>query len=294
MPFAKVTYFLEDPEGYGDSQSFYASYSDSLNELLAPAQSLFKARLGLCGDGIVGTYLRISDDSIQGDALVDTTTYFVGQSAQDAPSTGGNQKNPSILKPGVPDSPPCLPNLVLSVRFQIGTRYHAIKYLHGLPIAVITTPPGPAFVGDFINAWNQWNKQFPATGGLWRLKVKLSTGVNAKTPVQTIIGTAPDPVVITAPGHQITQGQVFRLGGFRNLAGIKGTYIAGSVVAGTSISVTGGVPIANIKVPLKGYVQSNGYDYLAITSMQADQETFHKAGRPFGQRPGRRKVVRSS
>ena len=293
MAYAKVTYFLEDPEGYGSSESYYTQYSSDLNEVMPNAITLFKTRLGLCGVGMAGTYLRISDDSIQGDALVDTTTYFVGQAPGSAPSVGGNQKNPSIIKGGDPEAPPCLPNLVLSGRFQIGSNYHAIKYFHGLPISVITTPPGPAFTGDFIGQWNAWTKLFKAPQTTWLLKVKSKTGTNIKTSVTQIVGQVPNPAIISAPGHQIANGQKFVLGGFKGYAGIRGTYIASNVVAGVSLQVASGVPIANILIPGKGYVQAVNYEYLAMTSLQPDEETFHKAGRPFGQRPGRRKVVRS-
>ncbi len=293
MPFAKVTMFFEDPEGYGSSESYYTSYSGDVSSVLPLAQTLFKTRMGLMGVGMAGVYLRVSDDSIQGDAEVDTTTYFAGQAPGSAPSVGGNQKNPSVIKGGDPEAPPCLPNLVLSGRFQIGSTYHAIKYFHGLPTSVITTPPGPNFTGDFIGQWRAWTKLFQGPQTTWLLKVKLKTGSSVKTPVTQIVGQIPNPAIISAPGHQIANGQKFVLGGFKGLQGVRGTYIAASVVAGVSLQVASGVPIANVLVPNKGYVQAVNYDYLPITSLQPDEETFHKAGRPFGQRPGRRKVSRS-
>jgi hypothetical protein len=287
MATAKVTYFMEDPEGYGSSESFYCTTDGSLTDVLPKAQTLFKTRMALCGEGMSGTYLRISNDAIQGDALVDTTTYVTEAGAGGAPAVGGNQKNPSIIKPSVAGSPPALPNLVLTVRFQVGTLYHAIKYFHGLPVAVLTTPPGPSFVGDFQSAWANFLALFPAVGGFWQIKSRTKDGANQKTPVGSI-NTAGGATTIVATGHTVGQGQVFRLGGFRDMPGIRGTYTATSVVAGSSITVDNQQPIATVTIPNKGYVQLQGFSYPTITSAQADEQAFRKAGRPFGLRPGRR------
>ena len=283
---AKVSMFFEDLEGYGWSENWYYPWTISIDDAKAPAQALFKARLGLCAAGIQGLYLRVSDDSVLGDSDVDTTSYQVGNGVGNNPSTGGNQKNPSIIKPGSAGSP-VGPNDCLTIRLEMGFNYHSIKYFRGLGNDVITSPPGPVIAGDFLTAWNAYKKLL--VNGLWQLKVRSKTGTSQKTPILGIVGGLTTPIVITtAQAHQIQAGQVFRIGGFRNMPGIRGTYVATSVTA-TTISVAG-PPIASVQIPNKGYTQLLSPAYLAITSCQADEQAYRKSGRPFGQRPGRRKA----
>lgn len=274
-PFRGTMFFEDGIQGWSETHWYTGALTD-YSVILGFLQDLAIQRARLLSESARISYLRVSDDSVRGDALV--TTISLSGSA-----VGGKLTVPP------PGAPPW--NSIL-LRKQAGALYHGMEHLRGVPIGILTDPTGPTFNDpSWPNAFGLATPPGLKTyvGQLllnWGMKVILKPPDTPAVPILAQIAAGPPTVFAVAAGSFLT-GQKVRAQGLTPRFPLTGY---------NGINANAGVP-QNVFFPAQTQPYSWQASGVFIAKVQAvkpyssiviRKEAERRVGRPFGLLAGRR------
>lgn len=160
MPPMRATFFFESGK-FGWSETYHTS-SGSHAEVLAKAVAIKDLRMRICGPGVTMSYIRVSDDAIQRDALpwsVGLTTVQDADEAAIVADGGGTSIIPIVV-----DSRADRPYSAVLVRGQGPSNESRNLYMRGVADSIIVHPLGPRAFAGWYDGFNTWASNM-VTGG---------------------------------------------------------------------------------------------------------------------------------
>lgn len=284
MALQKATFFFKDIEwGAGWTASLYKN-SSNLPDLLTSAKSLANVWKNILGDGVHINYIRVSEDGMNGDSLIDTKVY-----KREAKEIGDDIEN-------LHDDADC-PWTSILLRCEANAQYRKNLFLRGVPDRIMGREMGSVTRGevdpDFQKAFQKWKAK--VTGDGWGFKHYKRPPDQATVAVQNVIGGT--PIRVVSAGHGLVVGDRFLLTGAKYLpqshggkAGPSGEYTV-SAVNGNELELRN-TSWQDFTYDRGGLLLKRVAQVSPITNIIIIRETTRHVGRFFGQRTGRRKSAK--
>lgn len=287
---AKATLFFEDHK-YGWSESYFQDGIDNLGVIYGDAIALAEQRATLNGAGVLMPYIRVSNEAIKRDSLVQQINLFtIGPGTQEIPA-GANVVKTAFATSG--STKPDRPYSAVLLRFEAGSLYHRLMYMRGIPDDLITDPVGPANNQGWAKSFLDWRALFEARLSRWKIKVLSKEDANVFKKVTRLQRpTDGVSVIVTVPGHGYANSDRVRLEGLPPQArAFNGVWRVFEVTADTfTLEGTRG-PVLDY-ITLTGTAHRLEYVYKGITDIVTRGQTHRDTGRPFDSPRGRRKSRR--
>jgi uncharacterized protein with HEPN domain len=268
----KITYIFNAQKN-GWTETWYNT-AENLGQIMVNAVAVAVARANLLGLGSQIEAIRVSDDNIVNDSIVDFTAF--------GPTDGTVKLQPR-------DSP----WNALLCRANSGTLYRRQLWLRGIPDAWITVDPITltyTLSPTFLRLFNTFTGVL--TKNNFQIKALAKEAVLA--PVRIITQVAQDVSQvfrITAPAHGFANTNEVRIYGVKgqNVTQVNGVWHVYDVTADTFL-VPEPVGIGQLLYKGGGKVKKRVYSYYNINSLTYLRVSKHNTGRAFFVTRGRRAV----
>jgi hypothetical protein len=257
----RTTFFFEQGE-QGWSESVHSSLTVR-SALIAQANNYVLARMALADFGTILTHIRISDDLVYRDILLDpiplpqSGTYNVAENAAG-------------------------PWDALDIRIQAGVTVNRSLFLRGMPNGQ-TNGRLLTFTAKFQLAMNKFLAELQTDN--WAIKNKDRTVL----PIQILSATALGVITLASPIASATPGTPVQLLGIPRSLVPGRTFLLG---AGSTTTVLNLLNWPGAAFTGRGKIRQNVIVLTAITAAVCDTATERKPGRPFGLLRGRAAPVR--
>jgi hypothetical protein len=262
MALFRLTFFYEQDEN-GWSESIHSS-SNRLDSLIGQVDVYSVNRMAFTAAGTSLTHVRISDDQVFRDVLLDPITlprrgqYKSVNSKSDSPFTA------------------------LDLRLSAAPTVQRSMFVRGIPDNQVDGI-FPAFEANFATKYNAW-VAILSQGGF---SIKNKDRSQLKQPINTI---SPAGVVnMTSPIPGLANLSTVQVLGIPRSQIPKRTFTVVNFIDGSNFSLRG---YAGASIAGRGFFRLVNYVLLPITQAATDFVTERRIGRPFGQQRGRRAIVR--
>ena len=267
MPQIRATFFFKDDGGFGWSETIHSSKA-TLASVETSAIALASRRIACMGNSSHLVFLRISDDLVRRDSLIDKIS--PGSTTNPNPAAGGSDSA----------------NLCLLIALKSGSMVRRSLYMRGIPDNCVTdsgqfTPSGP-----FTNAFNSWSQMILADG--WAIRSR-----DPLAPTAVIVG------LTQAPGTGLITVTTLLPHGFQPNDSVSITQVKGATTANGSWSIFS-VPSTTtftfgsfqLLPPWQGggLARKGAFTINQIDTVQANRVSHRISGRPFDAPRGRRKA----
>jgi hypothetical protein len=261
MPAFRLTFFFEQLEN-GWSESIHTTATDTLT-LIALATGYANRRMAFCQTQTFLTHIRISDDEVFRDVILDP----IPLPMQGAFKPAGQAEGPWTA---------------LDARMSANPRVQRSLFVRGFPAGQINSN-APAFTAAFQAAYTAWTTYI--TDNVFAIKNK--DRAQQKQPIDTI--SAAGVVRMANPIAGLANLATVQVLGIPRSQIPKRTFTVVNFVDGSNFTLRGytGPVIAQ-----RGYLRLVTFSLLVINQIVTDFVTERRVGRPFGVLRGRRAVVR--
>ena len=268
MPLIRATFFFRDNNDYGWTETLY-NQGDTLPEVKNRAQALKAFRIPLLGESATMMGLRVSDDLIKRDSLLDDAPFRVGNSV--------------LEKAGDND----IANTALNVRLEAGTLNRRVLYLRGIADEIVKEGGRYVPTAQFNGRFAAWVLALSGDG--WSIKTRTD---NPTPPNITTIAQDPGTGAVTFTtdaNHGLTRNKAVVIKGIKGPSFLNGINRVFEVPTLTTFVV-----LSNRFLGFwfgTGTAQTLVYALRPSTGGRVMRATHRIAGRPSVPRRGRRKAT---
>lgn len=265
MPLYRATFFFQNSNNYGWTETIYSAKT-SIVDALAAAQSLARLRISMLGTDAFLTNLRVSDDLVKRDS-------FVWQNPSSSQGTSVHNAKPSDI-----------PNTCLVCRMESGPQYRRTLYIRGQEDDCTTNGGVYTPTPNFVDAFDQWANELITNGWSIRHRNLLELPAQIATAVQTL----PDGIVTvtTATDTDVTQGGIVLIKGCVGATQLNGEWTVLTKPSARSFTVKVGAIVGTYFGGGNATAQAFLLD--PINNVFVRGVSHRITGRPFAGRRGRR------
>lgn len=267
MPINRATFFFEDSNKHGWSETIHSTKSD-LTSTMAAARALALLRRDLLGTTAFLTYIRVSDDLVKRDSLI-------------YPVPTGDQEGRTSSEIGAD-----LANVSIVTRLSATPITRRTLYLRGLPDECVTRSGRFTPTPTWLNRFDRWANELILNG--WACRSR--DGTSPLHPIFDVTQVAATGIVTitSTEAHGITLLTPFVIRGCRGCPQVNGTWTPLTVPSATTLTIKmntlllpygGGGTVA-----LLSYVLTN------INDVKTIRASTRKTGSPFDRPLGRRRA----
>lgn len=269
MPLIRGTFFFTNADGAGWTETLFINVAN-LTLALAEAQDLVPLRVALLGQQSALVNVRVSDDFIKRDSQI-----FPVPPGDQTPARGVGSEHASD-------------DLVIRLEGGVVFRTRRTLAMRGIPTNIIGS--AGRFIGDpggWNSAFTVWTQQLIQRH--WAIKFRDKT-----VPVFNLAGAVQDVTtgivtVTTAVAHGYLSGDLVMISRVIGAVEINGIWV---IASATATTFTFKLQALMRPYILSGQVNKQNFALAEINKVLIIRSNTHRAGRPFGQLVGRRKVRR--
>jgi hypothetical protein len=269
MPLLRATFFFEDTNKHGWTETIHSTAAD-LSTLLAAATRLSQKRRDLLGLTAGLTFIRVSDDAVKRDSKINHIGF------DDTKSRTSESSASDIA------------NTCLVVRLDANPVVRRTLYMRGIPDAVCASAGRYIPTPEFRTKFDEWMALITTEGWACRTKDDL-------IPVYTISNVTFDPVtglatITTTAPHLFTLTDPIEIKGVRGCTAVNGKWNIFALAGAETFKIKLGVLLPPYGGG--GSVNKIGFKLVNITQGEVRRVSHRLAGRPFDSPRGRRKTSR--